>query len=109
MTGKPVVPRSLAVRDVDEALNHYMTEASPQAALGFVDALEAAYTQISRHPATGSLRYAHALNLPGLRIWPLANYPHLVFYLERESYIDLWRVLHGKRDIPAWLHDANNP
>jgi len=109
MTGKPVVPRSLAVRDVDEALNHYMTEASTQAALGFIDALEASYAHIGRYPATGSLRYAHALNLPGLRIWPLANYPHLVFYLERESYIDLWRVLHGKRDIPAWLHDANNP
>jgi len=109
MTGKPVVPRSLAVRDVDEALNHNMTEASTQAALGFIDALEASYAHIGRYPATGSLRYAHALNLPGLRFWPLANYPHLVFYLERESYIDVWRVLHGKRDIPAWLHDANNP
>ena len=24
-------------------------------------------------------RYAHELNLPGLRFWPLARYPHLVF------------------------------
>ena len=109
MKGKPVLSREWANRDVDEALRHYLAEASQQEALGFVDALEAAYTQISRHPATGSLRYAHALNLPGLSFWPLANYPHLVFYLERDNHIDVWRVLHGKRDIPAWLHEEENP
>ena len=109
MTGQPVVPRSLAVRDVDEALNHYLTEASTQVALGFINALETGYVHIGSYPATGSLRYAHALNLPGLRCWALGNYPYLVFYLERESYIDVWRVLHGKRDIPNWLHEAKNP
>jgi toxin ParE1/3/4 len=51
-------------------------------ALGFIDALEQAYTHIGRHPATGSPRYAHELNLPGLRAWPLTRYPHIVFYVE---------------------------
>ena len=45
------------------------------------------------------------LNIPGLRSWPLTRYPHLVFYMEREDHIDVWRVLHGVRDIPAWLVD----
>jgi len=31
-----------------------------------------------RHPATGLPRYAHELNLPSLRFWPLAHFPHLV-------------------------------
>jgi len=43
------------------------------------------------------------LNLPGLRCWPLVRYLHLVFYVERADRIDVWRVLHGKRDIPAWM------
>jgi DNA polymerase-3 subunit epsilon len=47
--------------------------------------------------------YAHELNLSGLRFWPLARYPHLVFYVERPQHIEVWRVLHGQRDIPAWM------
>jgi toxin ParE1/3/4 len=100
------LPRESANRDVDEAIAHYLSEGAQQAALGFIDALEQAYAHIGRHPATGSSRYAHELNLPGLRFWPLARYPHLVFYIERDDHIDVWRVLHGQRDIPAWMHDV---
>lgn len=103
MKAKPVVPRQRAVQDVDEALAHYLHEDAEAAALGFVDALARAYQHIGRHPATGSPRYAHELNLPGLRVWPLTRYPQLVFYLERPDHIDVWRVLHGQRDIPAWM------
>jgi hypothetical protein len=55
---------------------------------GFIDSLEQAYTHISRHPATGSPRYAHELNLPGLRYWPLTRYPNPVFYVEDPDHID---------------------
>lgn len=106
MKAKPVIPRELANRDVDDAVDHYLDEASEKVALGFINALEDAYIHIGRHPSTGSPRYAHELNLPGLRSWPLSRYPYLVFYIERPDYIDVWRVLHGKRDIPAWLQDG---
>jgi toxin ParE1/3/4 len=104
---RPVIPRELANRDVDDVIEHYLSQDAEQAALGFVEALERAYTHIGRHPATGSPRYAHELNLPGLRSWPLARYPHLVFYVEHSDHIDIWRVLHGQRDIPAWLVDVS--
>jgi len=51
--------------------------------------------------------YAHELNLSGLRFWPLARYPHLVFYVERPQHIEVWRVLHGQRDIPAWMQQPD--
>jgi len=105
---KPVIPRELANRDVDEAIEHYLSADAKQAALGFIEALEQAFVHIGRHPATGSSRYAHELNLPGLRSWPLTRYPHLIFYIERSDHIDVWRVLHGQRDIPAWLLDDVN-
>lgn len=108
MKTKPIIPRELANRDVDEAIEHYLSEDAGPAALGFIDALEQAYAHISRHPATGSPRYAHALNLPGLRFWPLTRYPQLVFYIERDDHIDVWRVLHGSRDIPAWLQGSDD-
>lgn len=103
MTAKPVVPREQANRDVDDALAYYLSEGAESAALGLIDALEKAYARISRRPAAGSPRYAHELNLPGVRLWPLARYPYLVFYVERPDHIDVWRVLHGQRDIPAWM------
>ena len=107
MKFKPVIPRVLANRDVDEVIAHYLDEDAQSAALGFIDALEQAYVHIGRHAATGSPRYAHALNLPGLRFWPLTRYPHLVFYIEMEDHIDVWRVLYGERDIPAWMHQLD--
>jgi len=107
---KPVVPREQANRDVDEIIDHYLEERADLAAIGFIDALEQAYLHIGRHPGTGSPRYGHELNLPGLRSWALKRYPHLVFYVERSDHIDVWRVLHGQRDIPAWMQepDAND-
>lgn len=111
MRAKPVIPRESAVRDVDEAIEYYLNvnEGAADAALGFIDALEQAYDHIGRHPATGSPRYAQELNLPGLRSWPLKRYPHLVFYVERGDHVDVWRVLHGQKDIPAWMREPEGP
>jgi toxin ParE1/3/4 len=101
---KPVILRERARRDIDEAVDHYLAEAGERVALGFIDALERAFRHIARHPATGSPRYGHELDLPGLRSWPLKRYPYLIFYVERDDHVDVWRVLHGQRDIPAWMH-----
>ena len=104
---KPVIPREQANQDVDDAIAHYLEEASSSVALGFIDALERGYTHIGRHPGTGSPRHGHELDLPGLRAWALSSYPCLVFYIERPDHIDVWRVLHGQRDIPAWMQDPD--
>ena len=103
MSVRPVIARAQARQDVDNALAYHMAEDAEAAALGFIDTLEQAYAHIGRHPATGSPRYAHELNLAGLRSWPLTPCPYLVFYVERPDHIDVWRVLHGQRDIPAWM------
>ena len=105
MNAKAVIPRELASRDVDEAIDHCLGEGAVKAALDFVEALEKAYTHIARQPASGSPRYAHELNLPGLKSWPLTRFPYLVFYFERDDCVDVWRVLHGQRDIPAWMNE----
>ena len=84
-----------------------MAEDAEAAALGFIDALEQAYAHIGRHPATGSPRCAHELNLAGMRFWPLTRYPYLVFHVERSDPVDVWRVLQGQRDIPAWMQEPS--
>lgn len=102
---KAVIPRELANQDVEEAIDYYLAEATAKAALGFVDALEKAYAHIARHPASGSPRYAHQLGLVDLRFWRLDRHPYLIFYVEHAEHIDVWRVLHEQRDIPAWLNE----
>lgn len=101
---KPL-PSDRANSDVDEAIAHHLAERSAQAALEFIDALEATYGHIGRHPAAGSPRYAHELGIPGLRCAMLARFSYLVFYIEREDHVDAWRVRDGRRDILAWMQE----
>lgn len=108
MTAKPVIPRAKARADVDLAVEHYADEAGADVAFNFIDALEQAYAFIGEMPAAGSPRWSHELNLPGLRSIGLKGFPWLVFYLESATHVDVWRVLHAKRDMPAWLTDADD-
>jgi toxin ParE1/3/4 len=93
---------------VESAIDYYLAEGATDAALGFIDALEQAYRHISSNAATGSPRYGHELGLAGLRSWPLTAYPFLVFYLERDDYIDVWRLLHTRRDIPVRMAEPDS-
>lgn len=105
MKVKPVVARQQADQDVEDAV----AEDAETVALGFIDALEKADGHTGRHPGTGSPRDAHELHLPGLRSWPLTHCPDLVFYFEHPDRIDVWRVPHSKRDIPAWIQQPDGP
>jgi toxin ParE1/3/4 len=105
---KPVVPRVLAVQDVEDTIAYYLKEDAQQAAFTFVDALEDAYAVIGRQPAIGTSRYAIELEIPGLRSWALPRFPYVIFYIKRDDHIDVWRVLHGKRDIPALVEDPDS-
>ena len=103
MSGKPVVLRERARRDVDAAIEYYLSEAGSAGALASVDAVEICLRHIGEHPAAGSSRYAHELDLPGLRFRTVGKFPYLVFYVEQQTEIDVWRVLHGARDMASWM------
>ncbi|WP_109573725.1 type II toxin-antitoxin system RelE/ParE family toxin [Aminobacter sp. AP02] len=106
MTERAVIPRALARLNIEDALDHYGQQAGVNAALGFVDDLQKAYALIADQPASGLLRYAYELGLPGLRTVRLKRHPYVIFYSEQADHIDVWRILHGKRDIPAWLQNS---
>ena len=82
-----------------------MREAGLDLAIDFIDAYEAACLHISAHPASGSPRFGWELDRPGLRAWPVKGFGYLAFYCEEGDFIDLWRVLHSARDIPASFID----
>ncbi len=98
---KPIRVRAVADSDIDNHIN-YMAQDNPDAALRFIDALEVTYSKIAEFPAIGSPRYSHLVkNVRFRAVQDFEN--HLIFYLERQDYIDIIRILHGARDIPALL------
>ena len=103
MTIKPVILRVLAEQDIEQASFHYQSEGGEALALDFIEEAEQAFRRIGRNPAIGSPRYAYELGLEGLRAWPLRRFPYLISYIEQPNALDVWRMLHGQRDIPTWM------
>lgn len=99
----PLRVRPEADRDLDAAVAFLLQESAPAAALQLLDEFEAALSRIASRPAIGSPRYARLLQ--GLRFWKLRRHPYLVFYVEQPDFIDVLRVLHAARDIPAALRE----
>jgi toxin ParE1/3/4 len=99
----PISLRSLAATDIDSALAYYRTQAGQDIAHDFISHLESALDHIKHHPLTGSLRFAYELEIPDLRSWTLPTFPYMIFYITNETDIEVWRVLHAKRDIPGFL------
>jgi toxin ParE1/3/4 len=102
---KAVRLRSLAAIDVETVVDDLVTEAGPDVATRFVAATEAALGHIGRHPHHGTLRFSYELDIPQLRAWPITRFPYLVFNVETDNEIDVWRILHTRRDIAANLSD----
>jgi toxin ParE1/3/4 len=102
---RPVRLRERAAADIDRAVDFYLAEADTDVAVRFVDAVERAVGQIGRSPHSGSLRFSYELEIPGLRVRPLVRFPYLVFYVVDDEVVDVWRILHTRRDIPTTMGD----
>ena len=105
MAVRDVRLRSLAATDIANAIDSYRSEGGDDLALGFIDAVEHAIGQIQRSPRTGSLQFSYELGVPELRARKLVRFPFVIFYVPRDEHIDVWRVLHGRRDIPGAFRD----
>lgn len=105
MPARPVRLRKLAAADLDHAIDYSIRETGDEVALRFVDAIERAVAQIGRSPQSGSLYFSYELEIPGLRARQLARFPYLVFYVVGDDFVDVWRILHDRRDILPAIGD----
>lgn len=101
MISRSVQLRERAATDIDQAVDYYRSEAGADVALRFIEALERAVGQTARSPRSGNLRFAYELEIPDLRVRAIDRFPYLVFYVAGEDVVDVWRILHTKRDIPS--------
>ncbi len=100
---KPVQLRAAAANDIERAVDHYLAEAGVDLAARLVDAIERGFSRLARQPHIGSLRFAYELGIPDLRSWPVHRFPYVIFYVEQQERLDVWRVLHVRRDIPSTI------
>lgn len=95
--------RASAVSDIKAASIYYHRRAGPETALDFVEALEEAINHLRQFLLIGSSRFASELDMPDLQSWPLQKFPYIIFYVASAERIDIRRVLHARRDVPAHL------
>jgi toxin ParE1/3/4 len=100
--------RAAAASDIEQAVDYYVEHGDVDLAVRFIDAVEAAMAQLARRPHAGSLRFSHELGIPELRAYRVRHFPYVVFYVVRADGIDVWRVLHERRDQPNSLTEPES-
>ena len=95
--------RASAQADLEAAFNYYFEEANLILAGRFRDEADNAMVHIAEHPGTGSPRHSPAKGKDAIRFWAVKHFPYSIFYIERPSFIDVFRVLHQASNIPNHL------
>jgi toxin ParE1/3/4 len=102
---KTAVVQRRAMRDIEDARSYYNKEA-PHMVTEFALQVDAALLMLQQQSKAGSPRWGLAMNMAGLRSWPLTQFPYMVFYFDRSKHIEVVRVLHQASDIPQHLQNS---
>lgn len=94
---KRVLKTPVAEADLEE-IGIYIAQDDPDASDRLLDAIADKLALLAESPGIGRAREELA---PGLRSFPVSSY--VVFYRSIDDGIDVIRVLHAARDIPAVL------
>jgi toxin ParE1/3/4 len=69
-------------------------------------AVEEIFKQLAQTPKMGKVRKFDNPNLADVRQQPIKGFKnYLVFYMTKDSDVEILRVLHGRRDIDAILNE----
>lgn len=99
MPPKSIVPHRHAIDDVLDVVDYYREHAGTPVAEKFPFEVDQALERLSQHPNIGSPRPALELDIEGIKSWALNRFPHQIFYEIQDDHVELWRILHPRRDI----------
>jgi toxin ParE1/3/4 len=95
-----IIRRPTANRDLIEIFQYYARKAGQRVADRFFAEAEATFAYLASMPGTGALYEPDEPLFRGLRYCPVSRYrKYLVFYQPVHDGIEVYRVLHGSRDI----------
>ncbi len=97
-----------ALEDIEE-IAYFIAEDSPQAAQAFHEMLEQTCALIAEMPDIGIARNFENPLLRDIRLWPLKRFEkYLLFYRAQGDTLNILRVVHGSRDLPALFGEAGD-
>ena len=99
MTVRTNAPHRPAIADVHDIICHDREQAATTVAENFAIEIDEAYARLRQHPNIGSPRPALDLDIDGVKSWALKRFPHQIFYEIQNDHVELWRILHPRRDI----------
>jgi toxin ParE1/3/4 len=95
--------QQLAEEDLSEQAD-YIARDHVDVALRFLEAAEAAFSQLADLPDIGRRRQFRHPALAGVRSWPVPGFEkHLIFYRLNPGRVEVLRVLHSARDLDSLL------
>ena len=87
-----------------QAAARFIGHDNPAAAHAFLEAAYDSFEFVAHNPGIGRKRAD--LGFPDVRFWRIKGYRrYLIFYRELPDRIEIWRVLHGARDLHQRLTD----
>lgn len=95
---KPVRLRPRARQDRRDEVRHYRDEAGPKVAAKLAGVLQRALDTLEQNPAIGSPSLGRELGIDGLRTWLIDGFPLTFWYFERESHVDVARLVGQRQD-----------
>jgi len=100
-----IIRREAALRDLD-AQAEFIQQDSPDAAIRFLEAARETFDLLAKMPELGGVCEFGSPNAAGIRVWPIKGFKnYLIFYRPIQQGVEIIRVLHGARDIPAVLEE----
>jgi toxin ParE1/3/4 len=96
-----IIRRDQVIADL-ETLTDRIAKDSPKSAERFLKAVEKAIALLAEFPELGSRCEFRSPHIKDLRVWSIRRFKkYLIFYRPIENGIEIFRVLHGARDLEA--------
>lgn len=95
---KPVRLRPRAREDRRDTVRYYRQEAGVEVATRLVLALQGALQVLEQNPTIGSPSLGQEIGIEGMRTWRIEGFPLTFWYFERESFVEVARLVGQRQD-----------
>ena len=92
---------STAERDLNDIFDYILAD-NPSAAAALLEEFDRLISNLATNPEIGVIPKNHRLGRQGYRILIIRKY--LVFYVAKEKYIQIRRIIHGARQYQFLLN-----
>ena len=77
-------------------IHRYIAQHSPRAATAVTAQIRNTSLLLARYPTLG-----RETDIPGVRVFPIARYPYLVYHKVQQDELVVIHVRHGRRNAPT--------